>query len=118
MNIDEMPAGRELDALVAEKVMEENFPKKMAFPTGKGKELLVLELGRAISLPHYSTNIAAAWQVVEKLGPPLVFNLLRRSEKYEARFVEIVDDGSQHFIASDKNAPLAICRAALEVVME
>src|SRR5688572_15461179 len=50
-----MPAGRELDLLIHRKVMqaEENAAASLldGFPIG---------------LPHYSTDISAAWQLVEK----------------------------------------------------
>lgn len=61
-----MKAGRELDALVAEKVMGRNLTLE--------KELTEHEMWLSqlmpeiiIHIPHYSTDIAAAWEVVEKV---------------------------------------------------
>jgi hypothetical protein len=57
-------AGRELDALVAEKVM--GWRCRGLHPI---HECPVFATGRADTLaPHFSTDIAAAWQVVEKMG--------------------------------------------------
>jgi len=58
--------GRELDALVAEKVM--GWIKR---PKGAGTAHLWISSDKQAfhesELPAYSTDIAAAWQVVEKL---------------------------------------------------
>jgi hypothetical protein len=123
-----MPAGREMDALVAEKVMIVEFTKH----NYKAHDVLsnTIEERTYYStsfapLPHYSTDIAAAWQVVEKL-----------MEMGDV-FIENWQDG-EWFVACDplmnkprrnaascdgkktgkESAPLAICRAALLAVME
>ena len=58
-----MKAGRELDALIAEKVMGLN-PHWL----GDGIEVNILSIGESgIEVPRFSTDIAAAWEVVEKL---------------------------------------------------
>src|SRR3990172_8418422 len=69
--IDALPAGRELDALVAEKVMGwtitawasgEPWGNREIFePSGRGPHR------KAAHVPTYSTDIAAAWEVVQKL---------------------------------------------------
>lgn len=94
-----MPAGRELDSQVAEKVMGlKQSPKNAEFfqywP-------YAFEPARP-----YSTDIAAAWEVVGKFG---LFNLTRYGDgtwgaQDNARFDEPV-------VA--ETAPLAICRASL-----
>ena len=79
-----MKAGRELDALIAEKVMGHSVIRKgesfTGFPlllhssgdwdTGIAQED-IWQIGERVyspfSLPHYSTQIADAWLVVEKL---------------------------------------------------
>ena len=61
-----MKAGRELDALVAEKVMGWTWDGKTAWsPTGS--RLWMVRKDPYWWLPYYSTDIAAAWEVVEKL---------------------------------------------------
>jgi hypothetical protein len=69
MNKDDilnMPAGREMDALVAEKVMGfgvawSSYPPPIV--TGGTAETIKTWL----TLPNYSTNITAAWVVIERM---------------------------------------------------
>jgi hypothetical protein len=99
-----MPAGRELDALIAERVMGLKVDR------------------RNDGTPHYltwtpySTDMSAAWEIVRameekrewfKLG-----NVIPNSDAivYEASFGDAY--------ACEDTAPLAICRAALLAVME
>ncbi len=84
-----LEAGRDLDALVAEKVMGETC---------------------LFTAPAYSTDIAAAWQVVDKLHA-LSFYLEVGSAGWMARFANISATE-----ASAATAPLAICLAALKAV--
>ena len=73
-----MKAGRELDALIAEKVMgltrhdesyvAEGVGKVLRFVCGDGCGTCVLLWGYVS--PHYSTNIADAWEVVTVQGHP------------------------------------------------
>ena len=150
-----MRAGRELDALVAEKVMGwkwftgnkfRQFPEKrfLAEETdciGKvkiGPDLIETgtqfatgneEIDEAGVLP-YSTNISAAWQVVEKMGQErnpfksFLFNLSyapfgndpgknETGQKYQADFFNDVGEKFHHRAKSD-TAPHAICLAALK----
>ncbi len=110
----EPEAGRELDALVAAKVM--GRPK---FQPGKGpvaqrplEELSMRMYADRIPVPHYSAEIGAAWQVVERmraLGWEVVVDT--RSGKWLVQFLS--SDGRQHSAASADLAPLAICRAAI-----
>jgi hypothetical protein len=86
-------AGRELDALVAEKVMGWNFQRSA-----------------------FSTDIASAWEVVEKLQALeyTFINLLWDGQGWD---IEMGQDG--HDISCDTYAdtfPLAICLAALKAV--
>lgn len=92
-----MNAGRELDALIAEKVMGDPLQLKMA-----------------LGPRHYSTDIAAAWEVVEKL----------RTAKYELLIctfsgkwsVDVLHTGKSIDVANADTAPHAICLAALNAV--
>lgn len=67
---DTMKAGRELDALVAEKVMGHRVTEE-PFDGGQGITGTSLfehtEPGDYKALPHYSTDIAAAWDVAVKM---------------------------------------------------
>lgn len=120
-----MEAGRELDVLIAEKVMQwthrtvrnpvENY---WQWSNAEGKDTALL--------PHFSTDMAAAWQVLEEL----------RKKKWS---IEISDNGAEAgwncSIFSDRDSDgkimetwqviadedaatvsLAICLAALKAV--
>lgn len=63
--IPNMPAGRELDALVAEKVMG----GKLLFPPPHNAVYKNGTWVRGLLNWHPSTDIAAAWEVNEKAGP-------------------------------------------------
>lgn len=113
MNIDEMQAGRELDALIAEKVMGLDAPTKRKPWWG-----LMGSTG-GLSVPHrYSVAISEAWQVVEKLvanGFDVSVWVGRRDDQnfYTCQ----VDWGIKKMVAvTAYTAPLAICRAALKAV--
>ena len=63
-----MKAGRELDALIAEKVM--GWRRTTIWVANEETECLIGPDGIRYynQYPHYSTNIADAWKVVEKMG--------------------------------------------------
>ena len=102
MNYDELEAGYELDALVAEKVMG----------LVKGSfGWINSDTAIPIALPLYSTDIAAAWEVVERFKD---WDWKLYSHGEGESFV-IYKDGT-HYEATAPTAPLAICRAALKAV--
>jgi len=133
-----MPAGREMDALVAEKVMGWINVEKTTWSNfradgtrfGGGEELRGTPPNHYDINPvmypvkNYSTDIAAAWQVVEKMqaahewyfhfGNKLyIFNIVDdNGEPEEDHRITLVAHNTSH------TAPLAICRAALLAVME
>jgi hypothetical protein len=135
MNEDEimkLEAGRELDALVAEKVMGWQWfdhtgyairyfrpPNRFNYGAiAEGKEINYLE-----SLPHYSTDIAAAWEVAEKLGNWHGFDFLvikaAGNDLWCAGWYEFYGDDYETRAADEaETVPLAICRAALLAAME
>lgn len=94
-----MKTNRGIDALVAEKVMG------LAFCDN------VFSFERT---PFYSTSIADAWQVVEKLRETWAIELHGREGVWNC-LVEEGDEVTAHFIATAEagTAPLAICKAAL-----
>jgi hypothetical protein len=106
----ELEAGRELDALIAERVL--GYP---GAAIGGWDNPRTLPDGRI--LPNltprpYSTEIRWAWVVVEKLRD-LGFSLRWRAHncRWYAYFVWGADDAAD---ADADTAPLAICRAALK----
>ena len=115
--IDKMEAGREMDALVEKEL---SMGIAYEFPPGM-----------ITALPHYSTDISAAWLVVEKMDTHFMLERYGRIEvdsgaldpnmgtgidiTYPIEWVCTLDIGDiKTGIAPI--APLAICRAALKAV--
>ena len=132
MRIDEMPAGREMDALVAEKVMGYTL-SELSLPAYPKYKLFDIESGEfsgyVKEVPHYSTDIADAWEVVKRM--PIPFKLEKCWEKayqigpegWSACWCTDADcegcnENSRCTNGDDvwaETAPLAICRYALKV---
>jgi hypothetical protein len=118
LNPDTLPAGRELDALVAERVM--GWKRVGFMPDGcpVGTPNLDYDDGFIIVLP-YSTSIAAALPIAEKMG----FGMLPGSYFEDGVFRGLPTAGEPAallgvrpgIMASAETLPLAICRAALKV---
>jgi hypothetical protein len=119
--IDTMPAGLDLDRLIAEKVMGWSVNGVTAYsPTGSAND------ASRDWCPHYSTEIAAAWEVVEK-----VLKLLESwNGSNDISIYAKLEDGKFFYGAAisetgsgygcveyGDTAPLAICREALKLVM-
>jgi hypothetical protein len=108
-----MKAGRELDALVAERVMGWTYKP---FYNGGGEwshngKLVAFGGLDGGSLPKYSSSIADAWQVVEKLKADGNNVWVEWAGKvWVCGATSVFPD-----IEAD-TAPLAICKAALMVV--
>jgi hypothetical protein len=91
-----MNAGRELDALVADKVM--------GVPLTSGNVCI------HDHMPHYSTDIAAAWVVVDKMAAK---NWNWMLQPGYATFAMTKDSGGSAFGSSVQHA---ICLAALKAI--
>lgn len=110
-DVGALEAGRETDALVAERVFGKPWPSvsvarwwtedgRYCGPGGEWSERI------NDRLPAYSTDIAAAFEVVEKIRETCCdFTLERAGAAWYADF--------RMGVASADTAPLAICRAAL-----
>ena len=135
MSGETMKAGREMDALVEEKVMGGCAHRDVAGWYHEGPEGdRTLNCGQCHgrpSVPGYSTDIAAAWQVVEKLTgfdtnrdkpwwSVCVFNAQPgqiMAVVYQCQPGNRIDDARDVIAgAIASTAPLAICRAALAAV--
>ena len=120
VDIDTMPAGREMDALVAEKVMGWEFAPELTKATGSDCWMEWNEdksdyRVRGCWIP--SASIAAAWEVVEKLkhlGFTLGF-LSNEDERLQWDVSFGPNGMSEKNCVYEDTAPLAICRAALKV---
>lgn len=124
-----MDAGRELDALVAEKVMgwvwwhntdadltilvpsDQSWPDKWHFASGAGNCTKPADHGA----PHYSTDIADAWEVVERLRERGYYLELRGWVQVNDFMACFIMPGGKEYCITDNTAPLALCRAALAV---
>jgi len=109
MDIDSIPAGRQMDSMIADKV----FGYIVSYPSTALKDG---EAWRGV--PAYSTDISDAWKVVDKLRETCCdFSI---SEGYNAAFLK--DEGVFAFthvwvVSTADTVPVAICRAALKAVM-
>jgi hypothetical protein len=137
MEAAEIGAGRELDALIAEKVMGwtptcngERIGNSLGGrdePAGWCKECDMADPPRgqhARPLPPYSTDIAAAWQVAEKFKSNVMdgFTILFDPERKQWRAGALWWTGYEQAqwwepeSAMAETAPLAICLAALRII--
>lgn len=95
-----MNPGRELDKLIAEKVM--------------GVSAMT---NQHLDCPHYSTDIAAAWDVVEKLNSLdyaiILDNMTNSLGTWQAHFKK---DRFSISITEGDSMPYVICLAALRVI--
>jgi len=115
IDIDSMPAGKEMDSLVAEKVM--GLPCSCfldpAYCAVHGLSI------PTDSLRRYSTSIAAAFGVVEKLKEyhwDMEWNPITKLWEVEP-WPHVGWHENEFFVQAD-TLPLAICRAALKAVMK
>lgn len=135
--IEAMPAGRELDRLVAEKVMgwsiyryDKDIPENCYFMLVTEQydpvtEDMGLRAGERKTEEeawndnyHFSTDISAAWEVVEKIGEKRFdVEIMRRTDgRYFATCIKVgnpLKDRLFEVHAEAGAAPLAICKAAL-----
>lgn len=137
MNPLELPAGRELDALIAEKVM--GSPRHHWYEGYRGGILYEIEMcancnvsrenfnGEKIGedeicVKPYSSQIESAWAVVEKVNS-LIASWRTKEHGYAQHRFEIYRDsegwvaGLSCYKAHAETAPLAICRGALKAVL-
>lgn len=117
---------RKIDALVAEHVMglevksvikefitEGGFsdePKKELFRE-KVEDFIVSDGPIYVDCPHYSTDISAAWLVVEKLNNEGYRIFIDNGNKWMCQFIVPDKWSTQH---PEDTAPMAICLAALK----
>jgi hypothetical protein len=119
-----MPAGREMDVLVLVSVMGIEYSEK----DGENyREWSNCYTERACfvfrDIPHYSADISAAWEVVEKLrdtsdDEPDYWTITDLGNAWRVTSNWAHHDGDiENFSIEAETAPLAICRAALLAVM-
>ncbi|MNP65739.1 hypothetical protein D3C76_1613610 [compost metagenome] len=69
-------------------------------------------------MPDWSGNIGDAWRVVEKMHENLQWSLALEWHQHEQEWGADFDEWSMSHQAVGKNAPEAICRAALLAILE
>jgi len=122
MRIDEMQAGRKMDKAVSQYV----FGNTEFVCRNCEDDYHVVDrqdLTAYIPVPNYSTDIAAAWGVVKKLQQHFFINIVvgREAGKANGKFgvdVEIGPYDAEGWVLVSMDAPeapLAICRAALDL---
>lgn len=127
MNIDKLQAGRELDALVAERIMGWILSNDNTewHSKAKGREAYAVGIG---NYPRYAPSafIYDAWKVVSKVrklkNAAFSLDCLSPTDDYwQAMFKSGLDLEQARFNRLDyafaDTPELAICRAALKVVM-
>ncbi len=113
-----MSAGREMDLLICEHVMQIKARCTSTEYIGRevvGKTYAAIINHEEVEMPYYSTNIESAWNVVGKKdidGWSCVVENLRGY--WQCTFAKV---GSTGAYCSEKLAPLAICKAALLTVV-
>ena len=108
-----LPAGKILDAVVAWKVF--GWPRSTVLEARAG---IYDPMTFVQSPPEYSTEIAAAWQVVEKLRPPFwvsIDDLRKHSAGGYSCAIGLPENNASAWAEAD-TACLVICRAALKAV--
>lgn len=106
---------REIDIQIAEKVMSSTVTEINGQILENGPSVKQPTKG-GILLRRYSTNIADAWQVVEKmmsLGFSCRITILSIDKSYGITFF---NDNLPEYFASGFSVPLSICEAALKAL--
>lgn len=111
-----MKAGRELDAKVAEEVMGWDWNSKSAGWMQKIEVDGLTETIDIIELPHYSTDIAAAWLVVEILLEDLEGGLEIDIHSFAGDWHVNMTGRGKIGRGVESALPHAICLAALDAV--
>lgn len=122
--IKNLPAGKEIDALIAEKVM--GFTISETDLGGNPGKFITFNNGATqicYSVLNYSLNISSAWDVVEKMQDKFSFVLSYDDppsddeHKWSCEFFYKGDPAYIDHEVYAPTAPLAICRVALLCVM-
>jgi hypothetical protein len=108
-----LTAGREMDAIIAEKVMgqERIADCPLGDPDCPGK--FTPQVGAVPCLPRYSSEIAAAWLVVERFAE---YELAHSPHPEGGHIFRIYHPDGSYLWERGTTAPEAICKAALKAL--
>lgn len=133
--IDKLEAGESLDILIHEKVFDwhtgvngHGFKGWMVNETGELSSCQATPenwsgqwVRSLASTPNYSTSIEAAWRVVEKIRKYRTyfepFSVQDLGDTWKVGFFSGGYDDYEGWRIEDKSFPLAVCKAALKVVI-
>ena len=116
------PTARHLDGLVAEHVMGWRRPTRPYQAWDRRPDVPGVMLCRQGELPHFCADIAAAWQVVEKLRERFtvditVENTVARVRIFTGDRYDLLPGAMRDLARVEApTAPFAICLAALQTV--
>jgi len=116
------PTAQHLDALVAEQVMGWLKPSRPYQAWDKRPDLPGVMLCRQHELPRFCSDIAAAWQVVEKLRERFSVDIsvdhsVARVRVFAGDRYDLLPGAVRDLAQVEaRTAPIAICLAALETV--
>lgn len=91
---------READRIIAEKFMKLNV---------RDGEIFERTDGLYEKIPHYTKYISDAWELVEKVSETETIFVWKSEENWHCLVGDILEG-----YVSDKEAPLAICKAILQ----
>ena len=121
-----MEASRLLDKLIAEKVfgakvthLDQKYGWRIDYITDKEEchEPIYSDFGvEDHKLKSYSTDIKAAWDIIDKFGDTFSFYFHTRGRMTEANMVHWPDNLKGYFAAEGKTASEAICKVALKAI--
>lgn len=131
-----MRPSRELDALVAEKIMgwtsceiTSRTETRLMWPPDSPKNVFeyktdgLMGPNKELRVPSYSTDIAAAWEVVEKIRSRQDYVCFEISSEWKGEncpadknFYARFCIGRGTLVGYSDSAPTAICLAALEAI--
>jgi hypothetical protein len=110
-----IPAGREMDKLIAERITKLKGIKWSSYCPIDWIYHHAGGLGWSV-IPFYSTNISAAWQVVEKLNEKWSVRVISYYQSDCLANIWDVKNFDKSYMARADTVPLALCRAALLAV--
>lgn len=106
-----------LDALIAEKVMDFKYVHAFEFEHGgKSQHGIIMTENSTYFLPPYSTDISAAWKVVEKMQKNDWAIILDNMQDYLGNWQAHFEKDKFVETAESESVPHAICLAALKAV--